>query len=42
MAGYTYPAGTLQEIGGSYYAFDPDGWMLTADRISESGAIVLL
>jgi len=40
MAGYTYPVGTLQEIGGSYYAFDPDGWMLTADRISESGAIV--
>jgi len=39
-AGYTYPSGTIQEIGGSYYAFDKDGWMLTADRFGESGAIM--
>jgi len=38
--GYNFPAGVVQEIGDSYYAFDTDGWMLTADRIRESGAIV--
>lgn len=39
-AGYTYPAGLVMEIDNAVYAFDLDGWMITADRVAESGAII--
>lgn len=36
---YEYYAKTVVEIDGEWYAFDKDGWMITSDRISASGAI---
>lgn len=36
----SYPINTIKKIGSDWYAFDNDGWMLTPDRISSSGAII--
>lgn len=40
MPGYTWPEKTVMEIGGDEYAFDHNGWMITADRIDEDGFIL--
>lgn len=37
---YTWPAATIREIDGKDYAFDRDGWMITAERIGENGEIL--
>lgn len=36
----SYPVNTVKLIKDSWYAFDNEGWMITADRISPSGAII--
>ena len=36
---YTYLHDTVCQIDGQAYAFDSDGWMITADRIAEDGHI---
>jgi len=36
---YDYYKSIVVNIDGDIYAFDQDGWMITADRISSSGAI---
>ena len=38
---YTYLHDTVCQIDGQAYAFDSDGWMITADRIAEDGHIQL-
>ena len=35
LSGYTYHHDTVYLIDGQAYAFDSDGWMITADRIAE-------
>lgn len=37
--GAKYPAAVVQQISGVWYAFDKDGWMITADRIAADGSI---
>lgn len=37
--GAKYPAAVVQQISGKWYAFDKDGWMITADRIAVDGSI---
>ena len=39
LSGYTYHHDTVYLIDGQAYAFDSDGWMITADRIAEDGPI---
>ena len=39
LSGYTYHHDTVYLIDGQAYAFDSDGWMITADRIAEDGHI---
>lgn len=39
MPGYTWPAKTVMTINGGDYAFDRDGWMISADRIGIDGDI---
>ena len=39
LSGYTYRHDTVCQIDGQAYAFDSDGWMITADRIAEDGHI---
>lgn len=39
MPGYTWPAKTVMTINGDDYAFDRDGWMISADRIGTDGEI---
>lgn len=39
QSGYTYLHDTVSQIDGQVYAFDSDGWMITADRIAEDGHI---
>lgn len=36
---YTYLHDTVCQIDGQLYAFDSDGWMITADRIADDGHI---
>ena len=36
---YTYLHDMVSQIDGQAYAFDSDGWMITADRIAEDGHI---
>ena len=36
---YTYLHDTVCQIDGQAYAFDSDGWMITADRVAEDGHI---
>lgn len=36
---YNYYANVVVKIDGKYYAFDKDGWMITADRIGSDGSI---
>lgn len=38
--GAKYPAAAVQQIGGAWYAFDKDGWMITSDRITADGSII--
>lgn len=38
--GAKYLSGTVEEINGAWYAFDKDGWMITADRIATDGHIM--
>lgn len=40
LKGYKYLHDTVCRIDGQLYAFDSDGWMLTADRIAEDGHIL--
>ena len=40
LKGYKYLHDTVCRIDGQLYAFDSDGWMLTADRIAEDGHII--
>lgn len=37
--GGKYPAACVKKIGDAYYAFDKDGWMITADRVAPDGHI---
>ena len=39
LSGYTYHHDTVYLIDGQAYAFDSDGWMITADRIADDGHI---
>ena len=39
LSGYTYRHDAVCQIDGQAYAFDSDGWMITADRIAEDGHI---
>ena len=39
LSGYTYHHDTVYLIDGQAYAFDSDGWMITADRIANDGHI---
>ena len=39
LSDYTYLHDTVCQIDGQAYAFDSDGWMITADRIAEDGHI---
>ena len=39
LSGYTYWHDAVCQIDGQAYAFDSDGWMITADRIAEDGHI---
>lgn len=39
LSGYTYRHDIVCQIDGQAYAFDSDGWMITADRIAEDGHI---
>jgi len=39
LSGYTYRHDTVCRIDGQAYAFDSDGWMITADRIAADGHI---
>ena len=39
LSGYTYRHDTVSQIDGQAYAFDSDGWMITADRIADDGHI---
>ena len=39
LSGYTYRHDTVCQIDGQAYAFDSDGWMITADRIAADGHI---
>ena len=39
LEGYTYLHDIISQIDGQAYAFDADGWMLTADRIAPDGHI---
>lgn len=39
-AGYSYPAYSLKKIGGKDYAFDADGWNISADRIAADNSII--
>lgn len=36
----SYAMSEIREINGHEYAFDHDGWMLTADRIAPTGSII--
>ena len=36
---YTFDTNKVVKINNKYYAFDKDGWLITADRISSDGAI---
>lgn len=36
---YSYYAGVVAEIDGKDYAFDREGWMITSDRITDTGAL---
>lgn len=37
--GAKYPTATVKQIDGKWYAFDKDGWNVTADRIDVNGCI---
>lgn len=37
--GAKYPTATVKQIDGKWYAFDKDGWNVTADRIDPNGCI---
>lgn len=39
LSGYTYRHDTVCQIDGQAYAFDSEGWMITADRIADDGHI---
>ena len=39
LSGYTYHHDTVYLIDGQAYAFDSEGWMITADRIADDGHI---
>lgn len=39
LSGYTYRHDTVCQIDGQAYAFDSEGWMITADRIAADGHI---
>ena len=39
LSGYTYRHDAVCQIDGQAYAFDSDGWMITADRIAADGHI---
>ena len=39
LSGYTFWHDTVCQIDGQAYAFDSDGWMITADRIAADGHI---
>ena len=39
LSGYTFWHDTVCQIDGQAYAFDSEGWMITADRIAEDGHI---
>ena len=39
LSGYTYRHDAVCQIDGQAYAFDSDGWMITADRIANDGHI---
>ena len=39
LSGYTYRHDAVCQIDGQAYAFDSEGWMITADRIAEDGHI---
>ena len=39
LSGYTFWHDTVCQIDGQAYAFDSEGWMITADRIAADGHI---
>lgn len=39
LSGYTYRHDAVCQIDGQAYAFDSEGWMITADRIADDGHI---
>ena len=39
LSGYTFWHDTVCQIDGQAYAFDSDGWMITADRIAADGHV---
>ena len=40
LSGYTYRHDAVCQIDGQAYAFDSDGWMITADRIAEDLSLI--
>lgn len=38
--GYEYPKNEIKTINGKDYVFDKNGWMITSDRINQSGEII--
>lgn len=40
MPDYTYPTNTVKNINSYDYCFDRDGWLITPDKITESGEVI--